>query len=82
MLASRYPHVAPVDPELASFYAHEYYIQGYINIAMLTLVLYNACYVAISHRYDILISHRALSTVINIDKEVCTFRLLRARDTR
>ena len=47
LLSARYPHVEPVDPSLTSFFVNEGYIGGYIDIAMLTLVLYNACYVVI-----------------------------------
>ena len=46
MLAARSAHVEPVDPSLAPPIVKEADIQGYIDVAMLVLVLYNACYVA------------------------------------
>ena len=45
MLADRYPHAEPIDQSLTTLYAHDLYISGYLEIAMLTFVLYNACYV-------------------------------------
>ena len=48
-LSARYPHYVSVDPSLASINVQEGYIQGYLDVAMLTLVLYNACYVANFH---------------------------------
>ena len=53
MLVARYAHVIPVDPSLAPFFVHENNVQGYIEVAMLTLVLYNACWVVDFHqRHD------------------------------
>ena len=51
MLVGRYPHVVPVDPSLAPFFVQEGYVTGYVDAAMLTLVLYNACCVAKFHQY-------------------------------
>ena len=48
-LSARYPHYVSVDPSLAYINVQEGYVQGYLDVAMLTLVLYNACYVAIFH---------------------------------
>ena len=45
MLSTRYPHVEPVDPTLTSLYVQDNFVSGYISIALLTLVIYNACYV-------------------------------------
>ena len=42
VFATRYPHTEPVDPSLTSFEVYEGYLLGYIDMAMLTLVLYNA----------------------------------------
>lgn len=43
LLVLRYPHVVPVDPSLASLLVRQRDLLGYISIAMLTLVFYNAC---------------------------------------
>lgn len=43
MLSTRYPHVEPVDPTLTSLYVQDNFVSGYISIALLTLVVYNAC---------------------------------------
>ena len=46
MLAPRYLHTEPVDPSLAPFFVQNSYTEGYVDVAMLTLVLYNARYVS------------------------------------
>ena len=46
MLAAHSTHVEPVDPSFVSPIVKEADVQGYIDAAMLALVLYNAYYVA------------------------------------
>ena len=43
LLAPRYPHIEPVDPSLTLVLVNGGYLVGHIDMAMLTLVLYNAC---------------------------------------
>lgn len=45
-LDARSPHVVPVDPSLVSQYVQQGFMQGYISVATLTLILYNASCVA------------------------------------
>ena len=44
VLAGRCPLAVPIDPSLTSFFVQEGHIQGSINVAMPTLVFYNAYY--------------------------------------
>ena len=71
MLSARYPHVVSIDPSEAAASIQEGYTQGYINTAMLTLVMYNACYVARFRPCFMRSTYRDMFTVTTFDKEVC-----------
>ena len=81
LLTARYPHVVPVDPSLAPVNVQENHIHGYIDVAILALIVYSACYVTIFFQYaSVNISWNiALSAVTNLDKEVCTIRILKVQ---
>ena len=68
-LFARSQHVQQVDPSLTALFVQEGYIQNFINVAMLTLVTYSACCVAV---YSCVVHNHlpTLLAVTTLDKEV------------